>query len=477
MSARILWCGLALKLIILFALAVNTIFVMDEMAFLGRSKDLFNGLYETIWPSKSVGYSIVFAPAHIIGWNAQSTLITGRLIAALATCLSLLLIYQLALALGKDKTRALAIVFLILCFSTFMERAFRTRAEPIGLVFGLASLWYVVRGKTDDMRRIFVAGIIAGLAFLIHQKAVYYNLALGTALVGDAFFQRKFVTGIQRGALLVAGWISAILAYCLLFGGLDFFLVLKNLFVSPVELVLEGATYYSDWNAFRLQTFSRNSVLYLLGGVGLFLTALNLLKLDEKIRISLIFSVIISILIITHNQPWPYVFVMAIPFLALWVFEPIDRLGSHSIVQNTVLAIIALFVVLSFARNIAYLDRDNRNQLLLINQTEHLLDKTDTYLDGTGMLPNRYQAAVASWDTIAVAKIKAFGIETDLLTRIYESSPKVFVTTYRSEKLKDELEPFLANRYVPIYPNILVAGRELAPGETTSFNAPYGGQY
>src|SRR5688500_14475418 len=58
------------KVILLFILAWNTRFVMDEFVQLGWAKYLGNGLFETVWHPKAVGYVIFYKLAHLIGWDA-----------------------------------------------------------------------------------------------------------------------------------------------------------------------------------------------------------------------------------------------------------------------------------------------------------------------------------------------------------------------------------------------------------------------
>jgi hypothetical protein len=52
-------------------------------------------------------------------------------------------------------------------------------------------------------------------------------------------------------------------------------------------------------------------------------------ELGQRQRIALIFSVVITVLVFAHNQPWPYVFIMALPFMSLWALVPVDRLAAN----------------------------------------------------------------------------------------------------------------------------------------------------
>src|SRR6476620_3973186 len=70
---------ITLKVAILFALAWNRRFVMDEFVQLGWAKYLANGLYETHSHPKALGYAIFFDLAHLLGWDARSMMLIGRM--------------------------------------------------------------------------------------------------------------------------------------------------------------------------------------------------------------------------------------------------------------------------------------------------------------------------------------------------------------------------------------------------------------
>lgn len=88
---------IALKIILLFVLALNARFVMDEFVQLGWAKYFSNGLFDTIWHPKAVGYAVFYEIAHLIGWDATSILLAGRMQTALLTCATVAMVYALSL--------------------------------------------------------------------------------------------------------------------------------------------------------------------------------------------------------------------------------------------------------------------------------------------------------------------------------------------------------------------------------------------
>jgi hypothetical protein len=468
---------IALKIAILFAFAWHSRFVMDEFVQLGWAKYLGHGLFDTIWHAKAVGYAVFYKLAHLIGWNGTSILLIGRVQTALLACATLAIVYGCARALGNDRLRSLAIVLVLLCFSNFMERIFRTIAEPLALFFAAIALLVVLRGRADQARTVIVAGVLSGLSFLATQKAVYFNVALGLALVGDAALARQYVDAVKRGGWLVLGWALPIVAYCFIFGGSDPVPIAKNLAFGPVEIATTGQDSYNNLRSYVEQTLFRNAVLYIFCFVGMILGLLRITRMDERNRIALIFAIIITALVFTHNQPWPYVFIMALPFMALWSLTPLDRIASRKLYLGAAWAVLCIAIVGSFVRNAQYLRIDNKAQLELVARAESLIGLNEIYFDGIGMLPNRMEPSILWLDRIYVLKTLREGNRSEAYRILANTPPKVILWSYRMDAIDPVVAPLIRNSYVQIAPNLRIAGRRLRLGESATFNVPIPGRF
>ena len=463
---------IAVKLVLIFALALNSRFVMDEFEQLGWAKYFGHGLFETVWPAKAVGYAVFFGLAHVLGWDATSILLIGRLQSALLACGTLAIIYACARALGETKVRALVILIVLLSFSNVMERIFRTRAEPVSLFFAAGALLVVLRGNADRWRTLVVAGALSGAAFLTTQKAVYFNLALGLALVADAAFARRYIAGVRRGPWLVLGWLAPVLLYCFAFGGTDPIPVAKNLLLGPLDVATEGAGAYEGLRNFVLQTLVRNALLYALCFGGMAVAAARITSLDQRTRIALVFSLVITALIFSHDQPWPYVFVMALPFMALWSLRLFDDKRSR-----LATALIGVAFAVSIVTNLRYFAIDNRQQLQLIARAESLLGPDEIYFDGVAMLPNRREPSDLWLDRIDIRKTLREGRRSEAYRIFNEDPPKVIIRTERFDSIYPVVGPLVANSYVKVAPNVRIAGRNLSLGQVATFDVPIAGTY
>lgn len=467
----------ALKIAFLFALAWNTRFVMDEFVQLGWAKYLGDGLFDTIWHAKAVGYAVFFKIAHIIGWDATSILLVGRLQTALLACATLGMVYATARRLGEDRLRALLILVVLLSFSNFMERIFRTRAEPLAVFFAAAALLVVLRGQADRARTLIAAGILSGFAFLATQKAVYFNVALGVALLADAALARRFLVGIVRGSWLVLGWLMPVSVYCLVFGGTDPLAIARHLLFGPLEVTMHGAEAYSGLRSYVIQTLTRNAMLYALCFAGMALALVRITSLNERRRIALVFSLVIAALVFAHDQPWPYVFVMALPFIVLWLPVPFDLFAEDRRVHALLWVTLAAAVVLSFVKTLRYLNHDNRDQLELVERAESLLAPNELYFDGVAMLPNRREPSTLWLDRLYVLKTLREGRQSEAYNVFANTPPKIILWSYRMESVYPVVAPLIRDSYVQVAPNLRIAGRLLRAGEPTTFVVPVTARY
>lgn len=476
----LLGMSIALKVALIFIFAWHIRLVMDEFAQLGYAKYFANGLFDTIQPPKAVGFAVFYKLAHLIGWNAASIILVGRMQTALLACGTLLLVYACARALGEQRLRSLLIVLVLLCFTNFMERIFRTRSEPLALFFALAAVLVILRSATLNARSIIIAGILSGMAFLITQKSAFFNLALGLGLVIDAALRKDFIMAIVRGFYLTVGWMLPALAYCLIFGGSDPLRIAEGLIFGPVEVAVNGSEAYDGLRAYVLQTLVDNTVLYLLCFSGMIIAVKRFRVSPEKKRIALIFSLIITTMVFTHSQPWPYVFIMALPFISLWSLTPLDYIFTHSgrpILRLFFLTITALALLSSYLTNLSYLKIDNVRQLEMVTRAEALLKPDEKYFDGIGMLPNRLEPTTLWLDDWYVLKTLREGKGSEAWQVLTQSPPKVILWSYRLSKIYPVIAEAIDNSYVQVAPNIRMAGQRLHVNRQTVFKVPLTGRY
>jgi hypothetical protein len=484
---RILAVFIAAKIVFLTALALNSAFVMDEYWTVVHGLFGLDHLYRDIWPAKTVLYAPVFRLPHLLGEGAVEIMLVARALMSAVAIGALWLLYLVARQIGRSRLEAAFIVALVLSFRSQIEWAFLARPEPLALLYAMAALWLATRGR-GGLGLCLAAGLVSGIAFLTLQKAAYFNLALGLALVGDGLARRAWKDAVASGAALVLGWGLVVGAYYLIFMalGADLGRMLGYSLAGPaLQNALVGYQAYGDGlRSFLLRMVGNDLLLYLLCAAGLIMSGSRLGRMASPERRAWIFSVVIAILVFSHRAPWPYNFILAVPFLGLWGAVPFRAMPAARRVPR--LAAVCLLVgALSFFYNIRYLGHDNAFQNQTVRRAEGLLQPDDRYFDGIGMVVDRQQAGgslpgqVASWDQLTISMIRAAAEQGDLdhFERIFGGAPKVWILSYRTLALDDLLTPYLERSFVPIYPNILIAGVELLPGDAATFRNRWPGTY
>ena len=463
-------------------LAWNSKFLMDEYWLVGRVWLFDTDLYQGVFPPKTLLYAAFYQIAHWSGDGAVQVMQVARLQAVAASILGLGLLYAIGRRIGYGRLDALFAIFVVIAFTTYMERAFTTRPEAPATLLAFVALWLALRGE-GAMRAVFVAGLVSGLAFLTMQKAVYFNLALGLALVGDGLLRRSLKDAIASGAALVAGWALMVFVYCAYFTALGaaFGDVLTQVFTGSTGNALRGHQAYGNLRGYLGQTLSRNPAQYLLCLAGWLLVLPRLLNAPRAERTAWIFTGVIVTLIYLHPAPWPYNIIMAVPFLGLWAPLAARALAGQNPGRSAlILGGLTLALALSVTRNVGYLDNHNGVQKQTVQYAEALLGPADTYADGIGMVVTRRRAGRQDWwARFGIRRIldRAKQGDFELVDLVFADSPKVWILNYRTDALAGVLAPYFANAYVPIFPNILIAGVELSPGHTAAFQAHWPGKY
>lgn len=503
------------KVCLLLVAAVNSRYVADEYIQADYSRYAeAGGFYDSFQPIKTVLYAYYFRAARELADSSVELMFFARLQGFVLAVGMVLLVYAITRRLGADRVSALFAVLVLLAFSNFMERSFRVRSDNLATVFALAGLWVAV-GKDaalpvrQALRRSWrplVVGLLVGAAFLSTQKAVYHALALGLGYLAlgarlgarrtrapeDPSAAPETAGRLSRGlsalapaALFSAGWVVSVLLYAVYFGGTGVLRVLERVFLAPRQVALHGGEVYRELWVSLYHTVHRNQLALGLCLLGLVLALRRWRRLDPRQALSLVVAAVLTVLVMTHNQPWQYVFVLMLPFLAPWALEVIDWLAPAGAsprrpARPAVIALFAALLLLSFPRNFYALRLDNSEQDRVAARAESLLAPGERYADGLGMLPNRPRAGERWWwdaaTKIEISRAAARGDFT-VLHETLDDQPKLWLITYRLHDLRSLVGPFLSSSYLPVDPNILLSGAPVDRDGETRFVAAWAGRY
>jgi hypothetical protein len=484
-QARAFHWGIAgyivIKLVALCVLAINTQYLMDEFDTISHLQLLAQRPYQDVSPPRTLLSSYFYLPAYELMESSVAVMRMARAETLVIALVAIGLLYGISRNIGRSKFQSVLVVFAVLSFSTHMERAFTVRPEALMLLWALIGVWWLTRRELTAFR-IAIAGLLSGAAFLTGQKAIYYDLAFGVALVGTALTERDLKRAISWGALLVSGWMIALAVYVGAFAlsGAQPSRILETIFFgSAATNAVQGHSVYEALWTFKLQSFMRSAFPYLICLAGWLVTARRFAELSRGQRIALIFSGAVVLLIFGyHPAPWPYNLILAIPFVALWAPDCF-AFAMVRFPQRTSFITMAFFAVfaISLHRNVLYLDHDNAYQEQVMEQAESLLAPEDRYFDGVFMLPKRQHTDRIWLERKVVLRIwqEAETGENTILERVFAQQPKVIILSYRTQAVEDSLRPYIASSYRQIAPNIMISAAADGGGETGStFDFPPG---
>ncbi len=451
---------------------------MDEYLQAAFSILIPDGFYHGYDPVKTVLFAYFYDVARLVTSDAVSLMIVARLQGLVLSVGIVALVVAIARNLGRSRLEALFSGAVLLSFSNYMERSFRVRSDTLATFLIVLALWAATRSGSPR-RDAALAGFAVGAAFLSTQKAVFGVAAVGLALAPGLASREERSTEFRTSLVYGAAFLASLLTYGVAFGGRGLFRVLRMVFLSPVDNALHGGEAYRDLFLFVEQTLERNIFAYALCGTGVVFAAAGWRSRSTAERRALVATVVLTALVFLHNQPWPYVFVLAVAPLALFAPEVSRLLTRWGAGEEAALGTLLVVLAFSFPRNIRYVSHDNLIQRETVREAELLLGPGDRYLDGTWMVATRRQAGKIWWDAVGVATILREAKEGrfDEIKQVFEEQPKIVLINYRTQSLKEILAPWIDGSYVRIYSNVLVTGSPLGEEAPATFQNRWCGRY
>ena len=384
-----------LVLLTLFFLAVETYYAVNRPL----SHDEFSGAWSVAQLATRIPY-VDFEPYKpVLGYYFQLPLL--RLGADtwhgfLAVRLGMVYLTGSVLFLGAlwlqriFRPGAVCLAFaLMVVMTSLLEWAIEVRLDMMTALFGFISLLLLLN------RRVALAGIVAGLGFLISQKGSIYGLAGGMALLGCLMIQRNRRWGrdfLAYGACVVLPIGLYVLYWSLI---ASFPRVWRSTFAEPTQLralTTPGPVprqYLLMWE----RTLTKNPFFYLcaLWALG----SLIALGRRQKPRETLLlfYGGTVVAIMLSVQTPNPYFFVLFIP--TLFVLQA--NLFSHELERPVTLlcqrvfwlsySLLGLLLPLSDIPVVA--QDDNGPQRQTLELTEALLGPEDRFFAGFQFLYRR----------------------------------------------------------------------------------------
>jgi hypothetical protein len=462
------------KLVFLLFFTVHTRYVMDEYIQASYSLLIPDGFYTRVDPIKTVLYIYYFDVARLLAGDANQLMRYARLEALLLAFGMIALCGIAARRLWRSSTATVFSIAVLLSFSNFLEHSFRIRSDTLAAFFSIAALIPLLTPELE-WPRVLTSGLLIGLAFISTQKAAYAAVAIGLAILVHS---GTLLTRLRRGFVYTGGFLVVLTLYAVYFGGTDVLRVFRMVALGPVPLAVSAGAYAGgSLRMYAWRSLIQNPIAYALCAAGAAASAWNWKNTGPAERAALVASAVITAAYFLHSQPWPYVFVHCLPFLAVFSGR---TLAIAPTLRPSVIALLAAAALIpSLMRNVHYTQFDNAQQELTVAQAESLLGPNDRYQDGIGMVPTRRPAWFTWWDGMNAAQLAdavSRGDRSELLN-IVRNKPKLWILNYRIRALWGALSPIIESSYVRVYPNVLLSGTALRPGRPVHFENRWPGSY
>ena len=461
-------------------LAWNSRYVMDEYTQASYPLYIPMGFYHGLDPIKTVLYIYVFELAHRLTRHAVDLLHVARMEGVFLAFIAAGATLGISRRLGRSRFEAWFAVSVLFSFTSFLERSFRIRSDTVAVSFAAVAVFVAVGG--EGLGLAFLAGLLAAGAFLSTQKAVYPLAALGLAFAvsGVGYFPVR--RQLARLAAYAGGIAAALLAYGVWFDLRNPFQVLSMVFLSPLHYSpLHNNPFYAGIRSrYILQTLGRNPVPYALAALGVVFVLSRIRSAPPALRIAAVTTAIVTVLVFAHEQPWPYVFVMALPFLSVFAPDGLLWLEARAPDGGPWVRLAACALLMwQLPRNFAYFTHDNGVQNEVVEYAERLLEPGDRYFDGIGMVPTRYLAQLVSWEPIILEGVRVELARGDdrSIRKILDSRPKLWILNYRFFDLRAYLPRLLDRSYVRVHRNVMLTGALLRDARAVTFVNRWPGRY
>jgi hypothetical protein len=456
------------------------------------SHDEFNGVWCVVQVTTGVPY-VDFEPYKpVLGYYLQLALLqlapdtwSGYiLIRAGMTLLTVATLFLGALLLRHlFRPAAVCLAYaLLVVMTSLVEWAIEVRLDMLTALFGFVSLLFLLE------RRVVVAGVFAGLSFLISQKGTMYALAGGAGLLACVLFQRE--PRRWRDLLVysasVAGPIALYVAFWSLFAPCS--RVCAMTFGQATQLhalttpIHGGAPLYTFyWQ----ETLFRNPLFYLYTLWALVILLTRWREQTPRETLLLFYGVTVAVVILNIRQPWRYMFVLLPPTaFVLHAYLFAHQLAiPDSLLRKPIMwtCYVMLGLVWPLTRVPVVVQDDSGPQRQTLQIVQALLQPGDKYFAGFQVLyrGDFHESALGMVDTNTAFPIHGLtpAEHTGILERFQAEPVRLLVyTSVIDDGVPERIKKHLWRSYAPFWGNVWIYAPQCQPAGS-EVNLLFAGSY
>ena len=484
--------GLCLiSLVARFYMTEKLPFVMDELVDtqiacqLEKGSDLYK---DYVWVrTPLLNYLIASTVGN--GNNSFYTAVSARKVMWLLSLIIFILTFSISRQLHNLPIAITSVAFLA-SYTTFLDRSIRIRADLLSTLLSLPALWVLLSKKPSNY--LFgLAGMFLGIATLSTQKAIYFVIAFGIALLGRELtlygLNKRFLSEFLKKTILSSlGFFIPIIIFIIWLNVTDqFHQFVYDGIKHAGNAGLFNNTYKEATKVYLKQTIIRNPgiwffsivgmILYVLNGIRKNDQNINIVEYDKKhsyIALSL-WMLSLMILVFNHKVKFPYVFLNLSPSLAIcaafcFVYF-MTNIGGVKL-KNTSLFYYAVLFLSSLVVIIPAINRHYENlkdnalivaQRAIMHRVDDLTALDDYVFDGIGMAVTRRKATPYSM-TARWFNERKRRLEYDIIKWLKTNKPIVMILNYRIKYLDLNEKTFISDNYLRDWANVFVVGKRIS---------------
>lgn len=451
----------------------------DEFHFLHKLRELhFRNPYSQIQPYKTLLGQ--YFQSIVLLWTTDEWCAISSIKLQNAVSVTLVFVWVFFYLRKIFKPEALLLsLALLFAMSTFLERSAELRVDMLTSLAGLIGFSFLLN------RRLRLAGVFAGLSFLISQKGIYYCIASATTIFLLSFVcKEERDLRAQAKIFLIALCLPLVLYLAYWSSRSNFFDVVEMTFFRHLKLAFGDI--YGFFLRYWKHTLFRNPIFYLLSlfSLRLLVREVRLKKAGYRELVLLFYSSAIILLSVLHKQAWPYFFVMFLPTLFLlntYALESLQQLELTKPFRNSCVVILLVFGFLyPLMRVQVVLARENDFQKEMLKVSKRILKENETYFAGFDFLMTHEQSMhQLSWlDRERLGQLALTPLKETVrrVTKFEKNPPKFILNNYRLKKLSRPYQNFFSKNYTYYYGSINIYAPVVMP-EEAGFNLAYAGYY
>ncbi len=370
-------------------------------------------------------------------------------------------------ACRRYRPAAVCLAFAMLSVMTsFTEKAIELRVDmPTGLA-GLLSLILLLE------RRVALAGVAAGVSFLVSQKGALFAIAGGLALAAWLLLRRDRQS--LRQLVTFCGFVALPIAlYAVAWSLVGAPEVFQATFAQKTQIkALTTPAIQGLWSRSWGQTAGRNPLYYALAALAVLrLVAATRARPRFRELALLIYGGSLAALFLLLSQPWPYYFVLLIPTLFVLHADVLSRaLAAGRRAANIAwLCCLTLGIVVPLFRVPQVIAKDSDYQRRMFALADAVLGPEERYLAGAPLLYHRRQHA-SEYTFVSYSSAtptRGFGEEAaEVIENLIRDDIVLLIFNYKIFQLPPQIRRYLMDNYAHLCGAVWSYAPQVAAGDS-----------